>query len=179
MNDLTTFLLQPEWQRIGITLLHFLWQGAAILLGAWAIARVLKVPNGAGRYGLYLAAFAVMSVAPIITYKMANPVIEGTPNPAAAVRVDATTVAPESNRGTATDVAPESATTSPRLGSASVEDSAATELFGARSEILWAVTWLPRVVAFWVIGVTLLGVWFLLGLLGVWRLRRSGKRTDG
>lgn len=52
-------------QLVGVTLLHFLWQG--LLVGAlYAVARAL-LPRGAARYRLGVAALLVLSICPVLT----------------------------------------------------------------------------------------------------------------
>jgi len=66
---ITLFLSQLWVQRLGWTLLHFLWQGTAIVIAYAALrgflARKLSAP---GRYALACAALAAMAVAPPLTY---------------------------------------------------------------------------------------------------------------
>ena len=56
--------------RLGWTLIHFIWQGAAIA-SAYAIVRAWMLPRGTGprgRYGLACIALVLMVAAPVITY---------------------------------------------------------------------------------------------------------------
>ena len=64
-----TLLNQPWTERLGWTLLHFLWQG--ILVAAlYALARALAGGriSARGRYAIACAGLLTMTVAPALTY---------------------------------------------------------------------------------------------------------------
>ena len=64
-----TLLNQPWTERLGWTLLHFLWQG--ILVAAlYALARALAGGRitARGRYAIACASLLAMTVAPALTY---------------------------------------------------------------------------------------------------------------
>lgn len=64
-----TLLNQPWTERLGWTLLHFLWQG--ILVAAlYALARALAGGrmSARGRYAIACAALLAMTAAPALTY---------------------------------------------------------------------------------------------------------------
>src|ERR1017187_7806311 len=88
-------------ERLGWTLLHFLWQGLAIgvLYGSArrAVARTWS-PNA--RYLLACAALAAMMAAPLVTWGVIRP---SDPGPDAAYRIQSTPPAP-STAGIATTV---------------------------------------------------------------------------
>ncbi|WP_130619716.1 M56 family metallopeptidase [Dyella amyloliquefaciens] len=52
-------------QLVGVTLLHFLWQG--LLVGAFYAAVRAALPRGAARYRLGVAALLVLSICPVLT----------------------------------------------------------------------------------------------------------------
>ena len=63
------FLSQFWVQRLGWTLLHFLWQGSMIVIVYAILRRVLARSIGAqGRYVLACMALAAMAVAPPLTF---------------------------------------------------------------------------------------------------------------
>ncbi len=68
MNSLQTFLENPVVDRLGWTLLHFLWQGilAAILAG-FVFHRLRRASSNA-RYGFGLLAMCVLAACPMITF---------------------------------------------------------------------------------------------------------------
>ncbi|MFN0168252.1 MAG: hypothetical protein ACKV22_17645, partial [Bryobacteraceae bacterium] len=60
-------LSRPEWLAVGWTLLHFLWQGAAIA-AAWSLLRAIWRPQSARvRYGLASIGMLLMALAPAVT----------------------------------------------------------------------------------------------------------------
>jgi beta-lactamase regulating signal transducer with metallopeptidase domain len=66
MNALRFLFVQPWVDRLGWTLLHFLWQGASIAAG-FAIARIFARTPGV-RYALACIALVAMVAAPFVTF---------------------------------------------------------------------------------------------------------------
>ena len=78
-------LLTPNVLRtLGLSLLHFLWQGAAIAVVAAAALALTK--RASVRYSIGVAALVLMVAAPVVTFLIAN---ESSPAPAAAVHLAA------------------------------------------------------------------------------------------
>jgi uncharacterized protein (TIGR03435 family) len=147
MNAIQILGTQPWVERLGMTLLHFLWQGA-IIVTIYAAARKWGArtlgPNG--RYFLACAALTVMAIAPVVTWIM----LRG-PSPDS---VAVTFTAPMS-----------AARTEPaRSVSLSLPTDADRALPGV---------FLSWVVAFWLIGATA----FSLRLLGGWILAERLRST--
>ncbi len=140
MNAIQMLATQPWVQRLGMTLLHFLWQGA-IIVAIYAAARKWGArgsgPNG--RYSLACAALAAMVIAPVVTCVL----LRGP--------------APESAAVTFTVPLSAARTQPPRSVSLSLPGEADRVMPGA---------FLPWVVAFWLTGATA----FSLRLLGGWIL---------
>jgi uncharacterized protein (TIGR03435 family) len=71
MNGIQILAAQPWVERLGLTLLHFLWQGL-IIVALYAAARNWSArtigPNG--RYSLACAALAAMAIAPLVTWML-------------------------------------------------------------------------------------------------------------
>ena len=59
---------QPAWARLALTLLHFLWQGLAVVAIVALAARLLKLRHGPPRYAAYLACMLVMAACPVVTF---------------------------------------------------------------------------------------------------------------
>ena len=72
------FASGPAWQRVGWTLLHFVWQGAAVAALASLAVGLLRLGHGRGRHAVYLAALGAMALCPVLTFL-------ALPAPAAAV----------------------------------------------------------------------------------------------
>ena len=62
------FLSQPLFQRLGLTLVHFLWQGLAVAVLISGFIKVFRLKHGNARYGAYLLAFIVMIICPVVTF---------------------------------------------------------------------------------------------------------------
>jgi bla regulator protein BlaR1 len=69
VNGIQILATQPWVERLGLTLLHFLWQGT-IIVALYAAARRFGArtsgPNG--RYFLACAALTAMAIAPVVTW---------------------------------------------------------------------------------------------------------------
>ena len=135
---------QPWVQRLGLTLLHFLWQGAAIVT-IYAAARKCAArslePNG--RYLLACAALTAMAIAPAVTWMLPQG-----PAPGAAA-----------------------AFTAPMSGART--GSAQSLLRAVPSDSIPAMPgqFLSWVVAFWLAGATVCSLRLLVGWLAAERLR--------
>ncbi|HUG94274.1 MAG TPA: hypothetical protein VML55_25820, partial [Planctomycetaceae bacterium] len=70
MNAILTWFEQPAAQRLGWTLLHFVWQGAAIGVLAAAVLFALRNRSANARYVTAMAALAAMAVCPVVTFPL-------------------------------------------------------------------------------------------------------------
>lgn len=155
------FFSEPFWQQLGLTLMHFLWQGLLVALLVAAVVGVLRLRHGQGRYWAYLGAFAVMAICPLLTFlaihrpseietlplngqMVVTPAVEA---PSAAVR--------ETGASSASTAHPETA--SPVKSS-----STASRLHAL----------LPWAVVLWMVGVAVLSLRLLLGYIGIRRWQR-------
>ncbi len=75
MNFLSPILMQPWVERLGWSLVHFLWQGS-VIAALYALVRTLRGRNGTAgfRHALACAALFAMVVAPIVTF-----IVSGSP----------------------------------------------------------------------------------------------------
>ena len=62
------FFSAPIWQRLGWTLLHFLWQGLAVAALVWVVVLLFRIRHGTGRYAAYLFALMLMAACPVATF---------------------------------------------------------------------------------------------------------------
>jgi uncharacterized protein (TIGR03435 family) len=140
MNTVQLLAAQPWVERLGATLLHFLWQGAAIA-ALYAVARRFTARSTAPhvRYVLACAALAMMAAAPVLTwYLLHPPVLEPI---AASLAPSASVIATPNVR----DV--------PTAFAAGVYRAVPAPL------LTWVVTvWLAGAIVFWM---RLLGGWLL------------------
>ncbi len=66
-------LREPTWQPLTWTLVHFLWQGAAVALVVAILLHVLPVRRAQHRYLIYLFALIVMAACPVVTFALMQP----------------------------------------------------------------------------------------------------------
>src|SRR5215472_9779885 len=72
MNAIQVFMAQAWIERLGFTLLHFLWEGI-VIAAIYAVARRGARRPGV-RYALGCAALASMACAPVVTWTLLGPV---------------------------------------------------------------------------------------------------------
>lgn len=65
---LDTLPMQDFTNALGWTLIHFLWQGVAIVGAYWLLTRLLRAEQAQARYWAGLAAYLASAVAPVITF---------------------------------------------------------------------------------------------------------------
>jgi len=68
MNALLSLVHEPWAQALGWSLLHFLWQGAALGLLAWLALALLRGASARTRYGAACAALLLMVAVPVATF---------------------------------------------------------------------------------------------------------------
>jgi uncharacterized protein (TIGR03435 family) len=114
MNIMQILVSQPWVERLGMTLLHFLWQGLLIAI-VYAAARriVLRTSSPQTRYLFACGALAAMLAAPLVTWELTRPSqaaaeamyrIRTTPAAASTTGSAATTSWPDSIRATVSSV---------------------------------------------------------------------------
>lgn len=59
---------QPQAYRLGLSLLHFLWQGAAVAMVAALVTQALRRRSAALRYVVLLVALGLMALLPVATF---------------------------------------------------------------------------------------------------------------
>ena len=84
MNAALHLLTPSVLRTLGLSLLHFLWQGAAIAVVAAGALALTK--RASLRYSIGVAALVLMVAAPVVTFLIAN---ESSPAPAASVHLAA------------------------------------------------------------------------------------------
>ncbi|MCP4449907.1 MAG: hypothetical protein GY809_00480 [Planctomycetes bacterium] len=172
--NLIEILSQPLWQRIGMTLGHFIWQGSVVALGVGVTIRVLGLRHGTSRYGAYLLAFLMMTACPIITFSVLDigPEIQAqataghsTPIGEAPANVPLTI---RQNHPIESILPPAPA----NAGTLSTRSDKVT--WHAKVDTL-STGVLPWALCVWIVGVLLLSARLLLGYVGVCRWRRDLK----
>ncbi|MHC4509128.1 MAG: ankyrin repeat domain-containing protein [Planctomycetota bacterium] len=167
------FFSQPLWHRLGLTLTHFLWQGLVVAVLASALVRLFRLRAGNTRYCVYLLAFVVVAICPVITFTM----IEASVEP--PVRTLMTGADPRADLGAfSPPVRPLREAPMEReafIAGKSTLDTTQSSI-PLRQRVYSALeSSLPWAIAGWMIGVVLLSGRLLLGFVGVWRWRRHLK----
>jgi uncharacterized protein (TIGR03435 family) len=135
--NIIQILVSQLWvERLGMTLLHFLWQGLFIAILYAAARRILaRTPSPQARYLLACVALAAMMAAPFVTWELMSPSDQ---SPEAIYRIASTSQA-ASTTGIAT------MTTLPASVRATLS-SVHSEQF-----LFWVVViWLAGAMAFWI-----------------------------
>jgi uncharacterized protein (TIGR03435 family) len=157
MNIMQTLVSQPWVERLGMTLLHFLWQGLCIAI-LYAAARriVARTSSPQTRYLFACGALAAMMAAPLVTWELMRP---SDASAEAMYRIRSTPAAAVATAGT---------TTTPTL-----TDSFRATVSSVHSEqfLSWVVmVWLAGAVAFWA---RLVGGWMVTARMRSMLVRRA------
>jgi beta-lactamase regulating signal transducer with metallopeptidase domain/DNA-binding beta-propeller fold protein YncE len=171
MRGVAQVLEDPAALRLGLVLVHFVWQGAALALTALIVLGLLRRASAAARYIALLVAFAAMALAPAVTFLTLPE--NGAPQDAAAV-------VPLGQPGAATTAsAPLEQQTPPAVAALAPPPPSPTKAAEPRWRLRMGAGWpwlearLAWVAGLWVIGVTVLSL-RLLG--GWWRIVRGKRR---
>jgi beta-lactamase regulating signal transducer with metallopeptidase domain len=174
MNVLHFVFESPAVHRVGVALVHSLWQGAAIA-AALAFVNFAIRRSAAARYGASCAALLLMVGAPVCTYLIANPV----------ARTDAIASAPHSASAASPTPPAPNEKTAVALKPSSQEPRTLTTFGGTPQPTIPATTpaatntpeqdvfplALPWVVLTWMVGVVALAIWNLGGWLAIHQLK--------
>ncbi len=165
--SIVEFLSQPLWQRLGLTLVHFLWQGLAVAVLVGALVRVLRLKHGNARYAAYLLAFAAMIVCPVVTFTAID--IGISPNTKLVTEAELAEVIDSSPYTAlpAVDILPEAEIPISAIP-ASVNSIPLSQRISG-----WLNVSMPWVLVIWMVGVIVLSVRLLMGFVGVYRWRHN------
>ena len=152
MSPIVQLLGEPLAQRLGLMLVHFIWQGAALALVAALALAGLRRATAAVRYAVLLALFGAMLCCPVATF-----MLTGGP-PAAGLTVMAQPVPAAAAYGGG-ETAPAGMLRSGEGPAARVDTPAAGPL-GWRLRLAATWQWLASRLA-WVTALWLAGVVFL------------------
>ncbi len=162
------FLSQPLWQRLGLTLAHFLWQGLAIAIFIGACVRVFKLSHGNARYTVYLFAFAAMNACPVVTFIAVDiPIIPDVElfvqtESAGPFDITSDTFPPEGAISTEAGTSiPAMSTLNPVKNTIPISERIYSCLHNT----------LPWLLVIWIIGVIVLSMRLLMGFIGVYLWR--------
>jgi beta-lactamase regulating signal transducer with metallopeptidase domain/uncharacterized GH25 family protein len=201
MNLLRAALESPLVNRIGWTLLHFLWEAAVVAALLAVILAILRRRSPAVRYLASCAGLVVLAALPVVTFlivparaiavakaEASNAVTSATP----VVAKDRSTSGATSTSAKMGAPAPSAAFApgtgaKPQAAMASARNHATTNapaplakqnwfLIAGRRAVEWISRALPFAVLAWCIGVAALSIWNLGGWIAVRRLRALATR---
>jgi len=171
MNGLQTILSQPATIRLGWTLLHFLWQGAAIAALLGIALLVLHRARANTRYIVACVALLLMVGVPVLTYgRLTSPAV--TALPALAELPELPDVAPSETMAVSGPV-PDVPFTPVSVEPIPSTPPPAPQPWYSRT-MDWIEANLRWFVGAWFCGVILLSIRLFLGWIGVRRMRLSG-----
>lgn len=150
--------MNPLVECLGWTLVHFLWQGAAVALLLAMGLRLLRHRPANHRYLASCVALVIMVIAPAVTFHFIEQRLQQAPIPS----VEPVSIAPDT-----TDTAPRPANIGPKVIFAA-KPVVPGPSFAQRLEML-----LPWLVVGWAIGVLALSCRLLVGWFQINRLRRN------
>ncbi len=148
--------MNPLVECLGWTLVHFLWQGAAIALLLAVGLRLLRRGPSSHRYLAGCAALLLMVIAPGITFQIIEQRLQPSPQPV----VEPVSIAPQ-----AVEITPRPAATAPKV------IFTAKPVVPGRSVAQRLEMLLPWLVVGWSIGVLALSCRLLVGWLQIKRLQ--------
>ncbi|HEY8749315.1 MAG TPA: M56 family metallopeptidase [Tepidisphaeraceae bacterium] len=187
MNLLHLILESSAVHRLGVTLLHSLWEGALIAAVLFIAGFVLRRSTPAARYGASCAALLLMVLAPLCTYLLTNTPVNAVaiaPNPqlpaepqAAAPRQATMSVVAADRMEPSRPVPAPVTRSEPRVPNpANTPTPAPTQSVSASIYLSAAAPW---IVLSWALGVLALAFWNLGGWVAVHQLKSLTTRPAG
>jgi len=159
MNTLTEILSHSFVHKLGWTLLHLLWQGAAVALLLGIVLRLLRKSSANLRYVVACSALALVVLAPAVTFFLISA-------PPTSAGIESAPVGPLADPLLARHTAD-----MPLARAAEYMDMFTRTSWTQKVENFFAPA-LPYIVAGWVLGVFALSLWHLGGWTHLQRLRR-------
>jgi beta-lactamase regulating signal transducer with metallopeptidase domain len=159
MTAFQNILSQEIVQRIGWTLVHFIWQGTAIAFVVAIVLAFLRNKSSNFRYATAFIALILMAVAPLITYKMINIPTASAPASPIIVQNQKLVILKEVK----VNAQPSINQNSPEP----VKSSFIDKLINETESIL------PHIVICWLAGVFILSIWHLGGWTQLQKLRKK------
>ncbi|MCE5231537.1 hypothetical protein LLG95_18315, partial [bacterium] len=159
-------IAEPEFcVRVCETLLHSLWQGAAIAAAALVAGRLMRHRSAQARYGLFVMALGIVALCPAATFWWLGPdsIAPASTRPETRATAQADAVAPVA--------LPSAANASAAAASPAVATPAATNEFTLRQ-------YAPHFVTVYAVGVVAMIAHLLFALRGGVRLRRKSLKIE-
>jgi beta-lactamase regulating signal transducer with metallopeptidase domain len=177
MSEVLRLVSHPVATRLGLALLHFVWQGAALGAIAALILLALRKAPAASRYAALLAVLAAMALCPVVTFLTTSPLPATAPSPVAATpgRADMAPPIPRSDVAGTVSARAAGSEVRPARTTGSSASASATRVRWLTRARAWALARLPWISLLWLAGVILLSLRFLVR---GWSLRRLRGRLQ-
>lgn len=159
------FAAGPFHERLAQILVHFLWQGTLVAISVALLLSLGRIRRPGSRYVVNLVGLLVMAVWPVATFFTLAPTTSATTARAEVAAAPSTILPQPTTAGADTPAENPPVTPAPAVGHVP-SDTMTDYLASAR----------PWIVLAWSAGVVLLSGRLLLGVAGLWRLRR-GRRA--
>jgi beta-lactamase regulating signal transducer with metallopeptidase domain len=169
------FLSQPAFQRLALTLLHFLWQGAAVAAALGIVQWSLNRRGARVRYAACVAALAAVTAFPIATFVVVQPPAQIERAEVVAARSDNSAAPAPAERS----IRPFSSSVSPASESASGPPPSPATRREVRTSLALFAAATPYLVLLWMLGVLLFGLRLLWAFAGLRRLLRDRVELPG
>jgi bla regulator protein blaR1 len=164
MTTLNDLLATPVMQTLGLTLVHFLWQGTLVALFVAILLYILKNSSPSTRYLISCAGLTLMTFLPVTTFAYlaptVKPVYQFTDEPRAALQ--AANTLPDSSTSVIQPTTQTTVATGERSEVQTVSQQTNTPLF--TFDVGSFGIYLPWLVAAWLVGVLVLSVRLVGGL---------------
>ncbi|MCL2640037.1 MAG: M48 family metalloprotease, partial [Phycisphaerales bacterium] len=172
MNDQIMSLLVGPWgQRIGWTLVHFLWQGALVAALLAVAIQFLRRGRPQVRYVAACCALGLLVVMPVVTAAVVSPVVSHVP----VAVVDSPSPQPNgTNMGTVRDAASVFDADFRERCQTTQQVAGGSSVWGLRFESFIEMC-LPWCVMLWLAGLVLISLWHVSGWLLLQRIRWHAK----
>ena len=168
--SLVEFLSQPFWHTLGLTLVHFAWQGFVVAVGVGALVHGLGLRHGNAGYTAYLLGFAAIIACPILTFTVVHTASIAEPKgvtEVAAIRVeDQAAYLPLPAREYASETSLSGFTMT--SSSLKADPMPLRQRLSDRMHLS-----LPWILITWLFGVTVMSLRLLMGCMGVQRWRQD------
>ena len=163
-------LSQPIWQRLSLTLVHFLWQGLTVVLLVSMFVRLFRLRSGNSRHAAYLLSFIVMMACPVVTFMAMDVRVESYTEQfvTEAESIDLFSATPQAVLPP-NDILPD-ADISLTMTSKPAATTDSIPLNDRISDYLNML--LPWLLVIWMVVVFILSVRLVVGFVGVYRWRR-------
>ena len=166
------FLQQNFSQRVGLTLLHFLWEGILVAILLWGVVHLLRLKRGNQRYAAYLIGFLILLACPVVTFFTVD-VKEVNRMSRRAKMITDMQVELQNYESHARSIS--GATSEEMIGMRGGRSAAlarATVRFRDQAAVL-AETTQPWMVGIWLVGISICSFRMIFGLIGFIRCRRG------